>query len=393
MWKKAVSGIMFGLLLMGIFALAFNVQIVKSEPGTITVPDDYPTIQEAINAANEGDTLFVRNGTYYENVVLNKTLSLIGENRSTTIIDGNNTGSVIWVTTPATISGFTIRNARYSGIFVEEKVDGNNISGNIVENNLYGIWLASSIGSTLNDNIVSNCWLGIEIGEGSANTVSGNIVSHANQGIDIAFCFSSRIENNLVHNNNYGITLYLSRRNIIRANIILNNTLGIDLCWYSNNNSIFHNNFLGNEKQARSCVSINKLDDGYPGGGNYWSDYNGSDSYFGPYQNLTGSDGIGDVPYVIDENNVDNYPLVSPYEYWSNPILGDVNRDKKVSMSDIVQICDGFGSVNSSEGYYWHTPSCTLCPHCFNLDIDKNNKIGMDDIIIAVENFGMVHRP
>jgi hypothetical protein len=54
-------------------------------------------------------------------------------------------------------------------------------------------------------------------------------------------------------------------------------------------------------------------DDGYPSGGNYWSDYRGVDLYSGPYQNETGSDGIGDTPYVIDENNVDHYPLMNPW--------------------------------------------------------------------------------
>jgi uncharacterized protein (DUF2141 family) len=54
----------------------------------------------------------------------------------------------------------------------------------------------------------------------------------------------------------------------------------------------------------------NTWDDGYPSGGNYWSDYSGTDVYSGPYQNVTGSDGIGDIPYVIDANNTDHYPLV-----------------------------------------------------------------------------------
>ena len=56
---------------------------------------------------------------------------------------------------------------------------------------------------------------------------------------------------------------------------------------------------------------MNIWDDDYPSGGNYWSDYTGVDEYSGPYQNETGSDGIGDTPYVIDENNQDNYPFMS----------------------------------------------------------------------------------
>jgi outer membrane protein assembly factor BamB len=58
---------------------------------------------------------------------------------------------------------------------------------------------------------------------------------------------------------------------------------------------------------------MNVWDDSYPSGGNYWSNYAGTDLYSGPYQNITGSDGIGDTPYIIDANNRDNYPLMQPY--------------------------------------------------------------------------------
>jgi len=57
----------------------------------------------------------------------------------------------------------------------------------------------------------------------------------------------------------------------------------------------------------------NIWDDGYPSGGNYWSNYTGLDLFSGPYQNETGGDGIGDTPYVIDADNVDHYPLMAPY--------------------------------------------------------------------------------
>jgi len=67
----------------------FRISPAKVLPATIIVPDIYPTIQAAINAASAGDTIYVRNGTYYENVVVNKTISLIGENKNTTVVDRN----------------------------------------------------------------------------------------------------------------------------------------------------------------------------------------------------------------------------------------------------------------------------------------------------------------
>jgi hypothetical protein len=68
---------------------------------------------------------------------------------------------------------------------------------------------------------------------------------------------------------------------------------------------------IGNAEQVHiensyACI----WDNGYPDGGNYWSDYTGTDVYSGAGQNMPGSDGIGDTPYVIDAHNRDNYPLM-----------------------------------------------------------------------------------
>jgi hypothetical protein len=84
---------------------------------------------------------------------------------------------------------------------------------------------------------------------------------------------------------------------------------------YSSGNTFYHNNFINNTQQVYNYASseLNVWDDGYPSGGNYWSDYTGVDQKNGPYQNLTGSDGIGDTPYVINANNTDHYPLMNPY--------------------------------------------------------------------------------
>jgi len=102
---------------------------------------------------------------------------------------------------------------------------------------------------------------------------------------------------------------YSSNYNSISGNnITANNVDGIRL-YSSSSNSIFRNNFVNNAQQVYSSDSVNTWDDGYPSGGNYWSDYNGTDLYSGPYQNITGSDGIGDTPYIIDGNNRDRYPF------------------------------------------------------------------------------------
>jgi len=83
--KRVISEIMLTLILVGLASFTFNIQEAKA--ATITVPDDYPTIQEAIDHANEGDTISVRNGTYNEGATLKKNLTIIGENKLNTIIE------------------------------------------------------------------------------------------------------------------------------------------------------------------------------------------------------------------------------------------------------------------------------------------------------------------
>jgi len=119
-------------------------------------------------------------------------------------------------------------------------------------------------------------------------------------------------------NNYQGILIAYSNNTIIRQNNITNNYCGIwlDSFFVSSNNTIYHNNFIDNTNQVTflGAESLeNVWDNGYPSGGNYWSDYTGNDTHSGPCQNQTGSDGIGDTLYIVYENNKDNYPLMGMF--------------------------------------------------------------------------------
>ncbi len=82
----------------------------------------------------------------------------------------------------------------------------------------------------------------------------------------------------------------------------------------SSNNQFYHNNFVDNPHQAWLYGDNSNIwDNGYPSGGNYWNNYTGVDQKSGLNQNETGSDGIGDTPVVIAQNNIDNYPLMQPW--------------------------------------------------------------------------------
>ena len=110
------------------------------------------------------------------------------------------------------------------------------------------------------------------------------------------------IYGNTLTNNDYGIALHSFGSIISGNNITNNNQYGISI-YDASDNMIFHNNLINNTNQIRLSQSSNTWDDGYPSGGNYLSNYNGTDS---------DGDGIGDIPYIIDENNQDNYPLMAP---------------------------------------------------------------------------------
>jgi parallel beta-helix repeat protein len=286
---------------------------VRVSPNTcIIVPDDYPTIQKAINNASEWDTIFVRNGTYFEHVVVNKTVTLVGENRHTTIIDGNGTGNVVLVIAAdnVTITEFTVRNGS-NGFYVLGF--NQTITGNIIFNNTYHGIDMIGVKNSIIENTLSNNSYGIILDGSSYNVIRRNTVSGSEDGLNLG----EDCENNT-----------------IVENTLTENAIGINIA--ESNNTVFHNNFINNTKQVQvDNSSHNCWDDDYPSGGNYWSDYKGVDLYGGPYKNETGSDGMGDSAYLIDENNTDRFPLMNPYSYAHALAVIDVKINKTV-------LCQGF---------------------------------------------------
>jgi parallel beta-helix repeat protein len=199
----------------------------------------------------------------------------------------------------------------YGGFGADIASSFNIIFKNKILNNFCGIKVGSN--NTILENVISgSSRSGINLG-GHGNVVSKNNVTNNLEGIHVeSEC--NVISRNYIADNLVGIYLYFTSSNIIIENNITANRAGI-LFEYAYNNVIYHNNFIGNvpEQVNTSPAQSNTWDNGYPSGGNYWSDYTGVDEYSGPYQNETGSDGIGDTPYVIDENNTDRYPLMAPF--------------------------------------------------------------------------------
>ena len=263
-------------LLLILFSLSLSVpeiEIVKAE-GTIYIRAD-GTVEGTDEIQRDGDTYnFISdiNGSIAlerNNIVLNGTgYRLQG--------DGNENGITL-----RDINNITVSNLKISNFNI-------------------GIVVMGSDDNTILDNIVTENFRGLDLTASENNTISENYIAYNTDGIALENMYNNIVENTITNNSNFGIFLNGAGYNNIIGNNITNNGRGIlvSICY---NNVIHHNNFVNNTNHVETDDSNGIWDNGEEG--NYWSDYNGID---------TDDDGIGDTPYVIDENNRDNYPLMEP---------------------------------------------------------------------------------
>lgn len=307
MKEEAFWTIMLTLLFNGVLTSAFNVQMVRATRTTYIRADGSvdPSTAPILNIGNVSYT-FTDN--INDSIIVERDNIVIDGAGYTLQGLGNETGINI-----TGRSNVTVKNTKvtkfYYGIYLYGS-SNNTLSDNTASNNTYGIMLDGSTGNTLvGNNASNNDWDGIYLVYSDSNTLYGNTISN---------------------NNRYG-TMFSQ----------------------SPNNRIFHNNFINNAmNQTYLYQSFNNLwDNDYPYGGNYWSDYNGTDLFSGPYQNVTGNDGIGDTGYVIDADNTDGYPLMI---FWDvNPPLTMDNYDGLWHTADLtvnLAAVDDLGDV--AETYY-----------------------------------------
>jgi nitrous oxidase accessory protein len=363
--KRSASILVLLLFSSAVLVSLPQVEVAKAETKTIVVPDDYPTIASAIGNATDGDTVFVKKGTYdgpiNQTLVINKTISLIGEDPETTILNlhppwipqtilnpyEGYADSIEIRTKDVELSGFTISG---KGKLITERcskvqIKNNNLKlrlflygsyENIFQNNLTGgisvysahatvasnnfIRCSLVIGTTANpyctayDNVVTNS-TGLVSG-GNGNVIFNNTVTNCTYGLLIGTYARNNIAyENILTNNDVGIRVQSGKsNNTLYGNYVANNRYGAFVIGGKESVVLYYNDFVDNIEQVNTDSVVvwadGREEKAYHGGifdngeeGNYWSDYTGADA---------DGDGIGDTPYVIDENRTDNYPLMQP---------------------------------------------------------------------------------
>lgn len=273
-----------------------------------TRPKQYPLVYIRSDGSIQGSNGIVTRDNATYSLVNDINASLIIQ-KDNTIIDG---------------TGHTIQGpGNGTGI---DLTDRNNVTvtNTNVKDFEAGIHLQNSTGCSINNNLILNNTNGIEALEYSTgNTISNNnISSNGGSGIYLWYASNNKILDNYLSGNanfSFGAAIDLnwySDYNKIVRNSIFQNIVGVYL-WGSTNETVIHNNFDNNiyhQFEYSGHFLPNNLDNGYPEGGNYWSDYTGLDNYQGIGQNVAGSDGIGDTPYpaVPSDSNIDMYPLMNP---------------------------------------------------------------------------------
>jgi hypothetical protein len=344
--KKTFSVIVFISAMLISLVAGVNINLVKAQsPKTIIVPDDYPTIQDAINAANPGDTVYVRNGEYFGTINITKSMSLVGQDRTNTIINANEAHrDVIAVNASnVTIEGLAIENSQILDVVGDYAIAYS------------GINLGTSPNCTISNNIIAYDPDGVTIGS-SDNIVEGNFIASCGVGISISSASGSLIMNNIETNDSVPLGMYNGAFDNVTSNYF---SIGIfpevdsseigyttdvtsaiylescENCLFTRNtfsnaeiflslnteyNRFYQNNFQNTFKENEYGAYI-----GDEAGVNYW-DNGTAGNYWNYYQtiypNATEIDntGIGNTPYNITSGspiatsiNVDYFPVMQPF--------------------------------------------------------------------------------
>jgi parallel beta-helix repeat protein len=289
---EILKGVILGLLLMLLLA-GVRTSALNSEPDKtleiIHIRADGSVDPPTAPITPDGDVYTFTDNVYGCLVLSRSDIVVEG---ACYALQGNGSRTGIDVTSISGYLNVTIRNMKITGFAVGIELASfskGTICGNIITNNGDGIRLTgfgqfSSFCNVISENKITNNGNGIVMeGYAVCNSISGNT---------------------MINNSNCGIALVTSmplhspaEKNIVSGNTVVNNRYGICLN-ASSKNLVYHNNFVNNTVQVSTEDSANIWDDGYPSGGNYWSDHV-----------CIGVPSDGSEPCILDEKNIDRYPF------------------------------------------------------------------------------------
>lgn len=295
-------------------------------------PGNYSKIQDAIENASDGDTVFVYNGTYTENLIVNKTINLFGEDKDITIIQGNRTGDVVSISaTLVNISGFTIQESEISYYYagIETNSSYTTINNNNILNIGNGVYITSSSNNIISNNTFTNSGLIVPTTGPYQNTVLNNTVNGK------ALIYLDE-ESDLVIEEAAGQIILMDCNNITILNQDISHT-GIGIQMIESNECTISNNDI----YSNYICGIQMID---------------SDNCI-----ISENDIYSNNDCAIQMMNIDNC-MISDNNIYSNYFallleFTSLNTFKRNNFgNNFVHVVSIFGSLNNWNGNYWNRP-------------------------------------
>jgi nitrous oxidase accessory protein NosD len=285
---KTKAFLMTSVVLIAFTSTLISVALlqVHARSSSVIFVEPGQSIAQAVNNAQDGDRLVIKSGFFNESrIVVNKSLSIVGESSENTIVDGAGTAQAIFqvVANDVLIQNLTLQNTNLAPFMIT----------------------AASAVTIFNAT-------GVIIRNVSVQNASAGVVLSSSNLSQISCCSISRTVS-------YGIYFRdKSCNNVVVDSTVENNFVGIGFAdMVSQWNRLYHNNFQNNTQDVTSFGGVNYLDDGYPSGGNYWDDHMSVDLKNGRNQDQNGSDGILDQSFSSD-----SYPLANPLTGVSIEVAG-----------------------------------------------------------------------
>jgi parallel beta-helix repeat protein len=404
--KKTVSAVILAMLLASMLTLSFEIQSVRAAGQTVYINADGSITPAGVPITTSDNITYTLTGnvsypTYY-GIIIQKNNTVINGNGYT--ITGNQSGNGLYL---AYVSNVTIKNVNvqnfqngiylfasslnivnntasknnnYCGIYLYYSSSDNALVNNTASNNNYcGICLdGSSSTNKVDSNVAtSNSYHGIMVYSSSNNFLMGNNASgNTLEGIYVTFSSNTYVGRNNADTNRAGIMLYSANNNTVSRNVATANAFqGIEVDSSSSNlltgnnasansqygisfdssslNTVYHNDFMNNSLSQASMYNATEIwDNGYPSGGNYWSDY--QTRY--PSASEIDSSGIWNTPYAIDSNNTDHYPLMQPFGCSSTLVVCTPNP---VTFGSSVTCTATVSGLSPTGTVTWSTSSST----------------------------------